>query len=156
MLTCYFEDGDKALLRHLAVDGIVIRNNEVMLVKRAQHLLAGGKWAIPGGYMNRDETTRDVAIREVLEETGWKCNITGFFAVADSPNRGDDRQNISLFFLMEPIEEAAKPDDEVSEVRWFPLDSLPEMEDIAFDHGQVLEEYRKYHTEKGPIPVFID
>ena len=155
MLSCYFEDGDKAELRHLAVDGLVVRDNAILLVRRAQRLLDGGKWAIPGGFMNRDETTQAGALREVLEETGWKCIIKSFFGVADGSNRGDDRQNVSLFFLLEPIEEVQKPDTEVSETKWFSLTELPKQEEVAFDHLQVILAYNEFVSGKRELPVFI-
>lgn len=158
MLSCYFEDGDKAVpsLRHIAADGLVVRKNEILLVRRAPHLLEGGKFAIPGGYMNRDETTKEAALREVLEETGWKCKVKEFFGIADGPNRGDDRQNISIFFIMEPVEEVEKPDAEVTEVQWFPFDALPKPEEVAFDHYQVILAYKDYIEGKRTLPVFVD
>jgi ADP-ribose pyrophosphatase YjhB (NUDIX family) len=158
MLSCYFEDGDKAepSLRHLAADGLVVRGNDILLVRRAVHLLEGGKFAIPGGYMNRDETTKEAALREVVEETGWKCEVSEFFGIADSPNRGDDRQNISIFFIMKPLEETEKPDSEVSEVTWFSLDKLPKPEEVAFDHYKVILAYKEYKESKRKLPVFID
>lgn len=156
MLSCYFEDGDKAELRHVAADGLVVRGNEVLLVRRAAHLLEGGKFAIPGGYMKRDETSKEAALREVLEETGWKCEITEFFGIADSPKRGDDRQNISIFFILKPLEETEKPDDEVTEVRWFSLNDLPKPSEVAFDHYKVILAFKEYSEQKRNLPVFID
>lgn len=155
MLTCYFEDGDKAELRHLANDGIIFKDNKVLLVRRAPHLLAGGKFAIPGGYMDRDETTQEAAIREVLEETGWKVEVTEFFGIADSPNRGDDRQNVSIFFVMRPLEKVTEPDNEVTEVKWFSLDELPSEEEVAFDHYKVLLAFKEYKDGKRQLPVFV-
>jgi hypothetical protein len=50
MITCYFEDGNKALLRHTVVDVLVLNDkNELLMVKRTAKLVEGGKWGIIGG-----------------------------------------------------------------------------------------------------------
>jgi ADP-ribose pyrophosphatase YjhB (NUDIX family) len=47
----------------------VTENGEVMLIRRG--IAPGiGQWAQPGGFLEIDETVRDAAIRETLEETG--------------------------------------------------------------------------------------
>lgn len=44
-------------MRHATVGCIVIKDNEILLAKRAQGLLEAGKWCFVGGYVDRDETT---------------------------------------------------------------------------------------------------
>ena len=72
MITCKFEDAGDALLRHVAVDALVIKNNTILLVKRADFLLEGGKYCFPGGYLDRDETLKEGVLRELQEETGYQ------------------------------------------------------------------------------------
>lgn len=155
MITCTFEDGGKAAFRHVVADALVVRENEILLVRRAAFLSEGGKWALPGGYMNRDERVQDCALREAQEEAGWKCTVDRLFAVVDNPERGDDRQNVGFIFIVTPVEEVQKPDHEVSELKWFPLDALPASAEIAFDHETILAAYKQYREEETPLPVFI-
>ena len=44
MITCTFEHGSVAALRHVVVHAIVERNGSLLLVKRAEHLPEGGRW----------------------------------------------------------------------------------------------------------------
>lgn len=151
MLTCYFEDGHKALLRHVVVHGVVIKDGKILLTKRAGNLLETGKWCLPGGYMDRDETLVQGIEREVLEETGWKVKNVEFMSFIDNPDRPNDgeRQNIGINFICQAAEQVGESDHEVSEQKWYDLDKLPPADQIAFDHGLVIDEYRKRHQMSG-------
>lgn len=142
MISCEFEDGNSANLRHVVVDVLVIENNKILLVKRASHLSNGGKYGLVGGYVNRDETIEEAALREVKEETGYQIEIVRQLRVVDNPNRPqEDRQNVAFVFLAKPVKKVGEPDDESSEVKWFPLDKLPSEEEFAFDHFEDIALY---------------
>lgn len=142
MIACTFEHGSKAYLRHVVVDALLIRDRQILLVKRAAHLRAGGQWAIPGGFVEQDETTLEAMMREVLEETGYTCEVQELLTVLDKPDRrGDDRQNVSFVFLAAPIAQIQEPDAESSELQWFNLDALPDPAEMAFDHLEIIWEW---------------
>src|SRR5205823_747049 len=56
VIACTFEDGRRAALRHVVVHAVVEQHGTLLLVKRAGHLLEGGKWGLPGVFLDRDET----------------------------------------------------------------------------------------------------
>lgn len=144
MITCKFEDGNPASLRHVVVDTLVIKNKKILLVKRAPHLLNGGKFGLIGGFVDRDETLEQAVLREVLEETGYKVKIERMLRIKDSPNRrGEDRQNISFSYIATALEKVGEPDNESTEVTWFDLDKLPLEEEFAFDHYEDVTLYLK-------------
>ncbi|MBI3630764.1 MAG: NUDIX hydrolase [Candidatus Sungbacteria bacterium] len=74
MITCVFEDRHQASFRHTVVDTVVMQDEKVLLVRRARSLLEGGKWALAGGYVERDETLAQAVAREVFEETGYRVS----------------------------------------------------------------------------------
>ena len=55
MITCYFENNNKAFLRHVTVNAIVIKDNQVLLGKRGtfngKPILESGKWGLLGGFL---------------------------------------------------------------------------------------------------------
>ncbi len=154
MITCTFEDGGVAALRHVVMDAIIEKDGKILLVRRASHLTEGGKLALPGGFLNREETAEQGVLRELQEETGWEGKIVSLFQVNTSPKRrNEDRQNVVFVFLIEPIKEVGKPDAEASEVVWMALDDLPPIESFAFDHGDMLALYKKYKEEQFSLPV---
>lgn len=142
MINCIFENGNKASLRHIVVDAIVINNDKILLIKRAKHISNGGKWAIPGGFVDRDETCEEAAIRELKEETNLTATSTKLFKVNDNPKRrNEDRQNIAFVYAMKAEGELKAQESEVSEIKWTDLDKLPKEEDFAFDHLEIIKEY---------------
>jgi len=148
MITCAFENKAKASLRHVVVDMLVVKEGKILLVKRGPQYLEPHKWAMPGGFVERDETCAQAALREVKEETGYQAKVIKLFLVNDNPNRPhEDRQNISLIYLIKPIKKVKKHDHEVSETKWFNLNKLPPAKNIAFDHLDSIKLY-KIHLQK--------
>jgi 8-oxo-dGTP diphosphatase len=154
MITCAFEDGNAATLRHVAVDTLVIKSNKILLVKRTAKLLEGGKWGLVGGFVERDETTMQAAAREVMEETGWQIKNLILLTINDQPDRpGEDRQNIALVYFGEATEKTGEADWESDDQQWFDWDKLPPDENIAFDHAANIKLYRKYLRENFTLPI---
>jgi 8-oxo-dGTP diphosphatase len=142
MITCEFENGNKASLRHLVVHAIVVKDNKILLEKRAKGLLEAGKWCLPSGFVDRDETAEQAVLRELKEETGWTGKVLQLLRINTNPNRPhEDRQNIAIDYIVEPLELVGVGDNESTAVEWFPLDALPPVDTIAFDHHESIELY---------------
>jgi len=155
MIRCTFESNHQALLRHVTVSALVIQDEKVLFVKRAPHLTEGNKYDLPGGYLDRDETVSLGVAREVLEETGYQVLSTKLFRINDKPDRPkEDKQNVEFIFLVTVGEIIAEHDNESTEVKWFPLRTLPPTEDIAFDHDQTFLWYFRFIKEELPLPIF--
>ena len=155
MITCYFENSNKASLRHVTVNAIVIKNNQVLLGKRGtfngKPIPESGKCGLLGGFFNRNENLVQADKREVMEESGWEIENLQLFRINDNPNRPhEDRQNVDIIFIANAVKQTKTSDEEVSELQWFDLDKLPE---IAFDHGDAVDLYKKYLKEKFQLPV---
>lgn len=156
MITCTFENGSSAKLRHVVVHGIAEKDGEILLVRRAARLLEGGKWSLPSGFLDRDETAAACIVRELLEETGWQSEAGLLFRVNTNPDRpAEDRQNVAFDYLVRPIAKVGEGDDESSEIRWFPVSDLPPLTAIAFDHGDSIRSYLSYRTEPFPLPLIF-
>lgn len=67
----------------VAASALVIRDNFVLLVRRAYEP-ASGKWSLPGGLIELGELASEAARREVLEECGIEIEITDFLEPIDS------------------------------------------------------------------------
>ena len=154
MLNCTFEDGGKGSLRHVVVHVLCVKDGKVLLVKRAERLLEGGKWGFPGGFLDRNETLPQCALRELMEETGYEGTIKGFFRVNSNPNRRNDdgRQNIAHEWLVEVGEKTGVMDDEQTAVEWHDIESLNE-EMMAFDHFETIGYLKKYLKGELEIPL---
>ena len=142
MINCTFENGKKASLRHVVVDAIVVKDNEILLIKRAAHLINGGKWAIPGGFLDRDETCKQAVLREVKEETGLTGKIVRLVTITDNPRRkNEDRQNVAFVYQIKASGKTNVDPEEVSETKWFDIKNLPKQQDFAFDHFEIINNF---------------
>lgn len=157
MITCAFEDGGKAALRHVVVHAIVEQDGKLLLVKRAPELLEGGKWSLPAGFLDRDETASEAVVRELFEETGWEGVVESLFFIKTDPNRPhEDRQNIAFHFLVRATKKVGVGDLESTDVAWFPIDKLPELASLAFDHGEAIGKFLEYRKTPFALPVYTD
>lgn len=156
MITCTFEKGFTASLRHLVVHAIVEMDGKLLLEKRTGDLLETGKWSLPAGFLNRDETATQGILRELMEETGWEGEIISLFRINSRPDRPhEDRQNVAIEFLVRPVRLTGHPDHESSKVEWIPMDKLIPLSEFAFDHGETIGLYLKYRKKPFPLPLFV-
>ncbi len=159
MITCTFEDGGSAGLRHVTVNAIIIKDNKILLGKRGSYkgkkIHEAGKWGLLGGFFGRDETLIEALKREVMEESGWNIDNIRLFRINDSPYRPreEERQNVDIIFIADAVEKTGNSDEEVTHLSWFDLDKTPLMDQIAFDHGDSIEMYKRYLNEKFELPV---
>ena len=55
-----------------ATHSFILKNRQVLLLKKARGLFGEGKWFVPGGKLAHGESPRDCVVRETLEETGLR------------------------------------------------------------------------------------
>lgn len=155
MITCYFEKGNKALLRHVVVDALITEKNKILLVKRSKTaVVEPSKYVLPGGFLDRDENTKKAVLREVLEETGYKGKVKYLFEIIDKPDRckSDDRQNVGFVYAVEVLGKRGMEDEkEITGVFWFDLNNLPK--NIGFDHQRIIELFKKHLKKPLKLPI---
>ncbi len=112
-------------------NAIVVDHEQVLLARRS-YAPWKDAWGSPGGFCERGEHPIETVEREVLEETGLRVHVTGYLGVwvdeyADAVGVEDNDVINVAYYLAAPIggDESNFDPAEVSEVAWFPLDSLP-------------------------------
>lgn len=131
---------------------IGLKEGKVLMVFRKTNPQKG-YWAFPGGYLDWDETIEECAVREFEEESGFKVKKVKFLGVYSNPNRDlDGRQNVNHCFYGEVVKEIGSIDDfEIEKVKWFNLNKLPQK--IAFDHREMIGDYRKNNESFGRLRI---
>lgn len=116
---------------------------EVLLVRRGNDPFKGC-WALPGGFMEMDETIEHCAVRELEEETHLKVSEKDLrlIGVYSAPGRDPRGRTVTAAYAVSGkwIEESGKiavAGDDAAEVRWWPLNALPP---LAFDHAQIVSD----------------
>ena len=105
----------------VTVDIIIIRDGEILLIKRGGHPCLG-KLAFPGGFVEKDEDVYTAAVRELKEETMLDaCNLRQL-NVASTPNRDPRTRIISVPFLAD-VKDASilRAGDDASSAKWYPF-----------------------------------
>jgi 8-oxo-dGTP diphosphatase len=120
----------------LAVDGVIIKNHIIVLVKRSKPPFEG-QYALPGGFVEYGETVESALIREIVEETGLKVKIKSLIGVYSDPNRDPRGHIISIAFRAQIIGGEVLSGSDASEVRFFDIRNLPR---LAFDHKKIIQD----------------
>lgn len=110
----------------------------ILLIQRGREPFKN-KWALPGGFIEMNETLEQACIRELEEETGLKAEKMTQFKTYDAIDRDPRHRTISVVHSVELNEkQSVKGSDDAAYAEWFPVDNLPE---LGFDHKQILEEF---------------
>ena len=109
----------------------------VLLIKR-KHPPGEGMWAIPGGFVDIDESLEGAALRELEEETGVRDVYLEQLYTFGEPGRDPRGRVITVaYFALVPAS-AIHPSagDDAAEARWWSVYNLPP---LAFDHADILD-----------------
>jgi 8-oxo-dGTP diphosphatase len=111
--------------------------SEVLLIKRL-HPPFEGKWALPGGFMDMDETLEAAAVRELEEETGLSGIELKQLHAFSALDRDPRHRTVSVAFygVLENEQTLARAGSDAKEAEWFNLNDLPP---LAFDHDKILK-----------------
>lgn len=137
----------------LTADAVLLKGNDVLLIKRASPPFQGD-WALPGGFVDVGETVEDAARRELVEEAGLRGDIVDLLGVYSEPGRDPRGHTVTVAFVMRVggIVDVSAGDD-AAEARWFPLDRLPT---LAFDHARITADARAWLAVEGNFEKLAD
>lgn len=134
----------------LTVDNVVLKSGHILLVRR-RGKLGKGLLALPGGFLNQDETTQDGAIRELKEETAIKVSKEDLkkslvdSKVFDFPQRSLRGRTVTFAFMINlgagPLDKV-KGSDDADKAFWLPLNEVMQRESEFFeDHFYIIQHF---------------
>ena len=103
--------------------GIVVDGSKLLMVK-VENLEGQVLWTFPKGHIEKGENLEDAALREVQEETGYRCAIVKPFDRVQYWFKRENKltRKTVNWFLMRPLEKTGECDaTEILEARWFPF-----------------------------------
>ena len=123
----------------MAVDLVVLRpssaGQEILLIQRKRDPFVNC-WALPGGFVEPDETVAQASLRELNEETGVVGANPIEIGTWSRPDRDPRGRVISVCFWMEVASTTqAIAGDDAKSARWHSLNKLPR---LAFDHAEMI------------------
>ena len=113
---------------------------------------AVGKYCVPCGYTDCNETVKETAIRETYEETGIICpdKEVNFLFLRTNPHSKTQNYDCSFYTVLKddvslhPVSNANNEPNETSEIVWIPMSKIDKY-DFAFEQAPVIKTvYKKY------------
>lgn len=130
-------------------DAVVVQSGHILLIKRRANP-GKGLWALPGGFVNQDETVKDAAIRELKEETKIDVPIpvlNGSISgsqVFDNPHRSARGRTITHAFHIELKPTTSLPkikgSDDAEKASWVKLSDI-KREMLFDDHFHIISHF---------------
>jgi 8-oxo-dGTP diphosphatase len=133
------------------VDMVLERDSEILMVKRKKdpfkdHL------ALPGGFVNEGETIEDAMKREAMEETSLEVHPIDILGVYSDPRRDPRKHIMTVVFVGIIVRGETMAGDDAASIEWIQLGSIDQLRRqnlFAFDHAQILLDYRQWKSSGG-------
>jgi ADP-ribose pyrophosphatase YjhB (NUDIX family) len=135
------------------VRGAAFRNDRVLLVRER----SDGKWTLPGGWGDVNETPSQGVEKEILQESGFTARAVKLAAVYDRRTRNAPPSIFyiwKLFFLCEITGGEPRISNETDAVDFFPLDALPPLSTGRVVQSQIERMYA--HHRDPSLPTDFD
>ena len=150
---------------NLGVGGAVVRDNRLLLVRRASRR-GRGNWQVPGGFVEPDETIEQAVVREVREEAGVTGEVQGVIGLRNrcEPDIGN---SLYIVLLMTPLRGEPTPDmEEVDRAEYLTLEQIERLEQAPAINREIasralsqekrlLEPQELIHLNGKPYTLFV-
>jgi ADP-ribose pyrophosphatase YjhB (NUDIX family) len=135
------------------VRGGIFEDDRVLLVRER----SDGKWTLPGGWVDVNDSPSGAVVREVYEESGYRARAVKLAALVDKlrhPHPPGIHHIYKLFFLCELLGGEPAVSTETDAVQFFPVHSLPELSTGRVLASQIERLYQ--HRLHPELPTDFD
>jgi len=136
------------------VRGAAFVDGRVLLVRE----ISDGKWTLPGGWADVNESAAQCVVREIAEESGFEAKALKLAAVRDYQKSGHPLRNVDsiykMFFVCEITGGSPRPSDETSEAAFFHRNALPPLSLGRTTAAQIDRMF--HHAEHPDLPTDFD
>lgn len=117
----------------IGVAGVVINEKQEWLVVKKTYSGLKGVWSLPAGFVQVGETADEAVLREVKEETGIDCEVTGLIGFRSGVIREEISDNMAIFCcrILDPSQSITIQEEEISEAKWLTIQELKDSEDVS-------------------------
>lgn len=103
----------------------VVKDGKILLIRRTKDPYKG-HWSMPGGKIEFGEHVEEAAIREVIEETGIKCEVECLRGIANEIIHGEDGEEMQFIFFIVQLkpEKTEFVESDEGKLKWHALDTI--------------------------------
>jgi len=136
--------------REKSCGAVVYRyNNDVLELLLIRHRF-GGHWSFPKGHVEEGENEFQTALREVKEETNLSIRLReGFRESVEYFPKPYIKKQVVYFLGLSLGDTPKRQEEEISELRWVPIDDAERMVSFANDKN-LISRSREYLKANGP------
>ncbi len=127
--------------------GIVIEMDGGVVLIQRKHPPHAGRWTLPSGYIEADESAEEAAVREAEEETGLKVEILELAGVNSFPE-GPPLSGIMIFFRARPVGGTLRAGDDAADARVFAPNEVPLLPFRT--HREAMAQWLAQHSNGEP------
>jgi ADP-ribose pyrophosphatase YjhB (NUDIX family) len=131
------------------VRAAVFRHDEILMVLERED----GRWSLPGGWADVGETPAEVAVREVLEESGYRTRAVRLLAIYDRDRRGHPPlpfHAYKIFLQCDLLDMNPKPNADCGDAAFFPEGKLPELSLTRVTQAEIARMFEHLHDPLLP------
>jgi ADP-ribose pyrophosphatase YjhB (NUDIX family) len=135
------------------VRGGIFEDGRVLLVRER----SDGKWTLPGGWVDVNDSPSGAVVREIREESGYQARAVKLAAVIDKrrhPHPPGIHHIYKLFFLCERLGGSPTTSNETDAVQFFPVQELPQLSTGRVLASQI--ELLHQHQLHPELPTYFD
>jgi 8-oxo-dGTP diphosphatase len=131
-----------------AAGGVLLRRDgdgqtRVAVIHRPKYM----DWSLPKGKLEEGEGWQQAALREVEEETGYRC-AAGIELPPISYRDRKERRKLVRYWLMEPVDGGFEPHGEVDDLRWVTRAEADELLTYSHDRDLVRKAMRRHRWRR--------
>ena len=139
----------------MTADAVLFRGNQVLMVKRGNYP-GKGLWALPGGFLEPNETLEAAALRELEEETSLNVTAAQLKAalfgseLIDAPFRSSRGRTVTMAFFFSLGEQTSaktkegglEGDEETQDIAWRDVETL-RRDEVFEDHYNIIAKAKR-------------
>ena len=139
------------LRQKLMFEGWFFKDDKILLVKE---IVDQGRWTLPGGWADVNETPSQSVVKEIREESGYETLAIKLLAVFDREKQGHQPpfpyHVYKMFFYCRIIGGVASKSIETSGVEFFGEHELPELSVSRVTENQIKLFFKKHQNPESP------